>query len=394
MNTLDNVRKGSTMVNTHSRNTRFRSLSTGLAASAALALLLTSPKSAVAQAYTITNLGSLGGDSKAFGLGANSTAAGTSVLADSTTTHAFLTRSGGTIQDLGTLGGVNSGGTAIADGALTQVVGYSDTGVGATQHAFLYTSGGVGGPAGNPQMRDLGTLSGVNTDNSTANGLNTLGQVVGDSTTSSATNGQTHAFRTGPNLNLNGTTDDLGTLGGIRSSANAVNISGQVVGNADRTDGNTHAFRSSANGAANSLTDLGTLGGTISDATAINASGQVVGQSDLASADPNAVSRHAFVWTQGATNGVAGNMQMTDLGSLGGDSQANGINDAGSIVGFSLLADGTTFDAFLYQNNQMVDLNSLIDPNSGWVLQYASAINNNGQIAGYGLFNVGVTQLT
>lgn len=35
----------------------------------------------------------------------------------------------------------------------------------------------------------------------------------------------------------------------------------------------------------------------------------------------------------------------------------------------------------------MVDLNSLIDPNSGWILQDATAINDNGQIAGFGLFN-------
>jgi probable HAF family extracellular repeat protein len=33
----------------------------------------------------------------------------------------------------------------------------------------------------------------------------------------------------------------------------------------------------------------------------------------------------------------------------------------------------------------MIDLNTLIDPASGWTLQYASAINDVGQIVGYGL---------
>lgn len=384
MDTLDRPDKNSTMSNIHSQNSRLGFLGVGLATAAGVALLLASPKSAAAQAYSITNLGSLGGATQAFGLGANGTATGTAILADGNTNQAFLTAPGGAIQNLGTLGGTNSLGEAIATGTLTQVVGYSDLPGDQTTHAFLYTMGGVGGPASNPQMRDLGTLSGVSTDVSQAYGVNALGQVVGDSVNA---NGLDHAFRTGSNLAINGQTDDLGTLGGIQSFANAIDTSGQTVGSSLLADGTTeHAFRSSANGAANSLTDLGTLGGTFSDATAINSSGQVVGQADLASTDPNAVSRHAFVWTQGATNGVDSNMQMTDLGSLGGDSQANSINDAGNIVGFSFLADGTTFDAFLYRNNQLVDLNSLINPASGWILEYASAINNNGQIAGYGLF--------
>lgn len=386
-NTFGDTLKSKSMIHNRSHTSRPLPGIVVLAASAGLALLLTSTNSAAAQAYTITNLGTLGIYSQANGLSANGTAVGYSTLTDGSTNNAFLTPPSGAIQDLGTLSGMagtNSAATGIATGAVTQVVGYSDTGVGATQHAFLYTAGGVGGPADNPQMRDLGTLSGVGTDFSLGFGVNALGQVVGVSVNSG---GEDHAFRTGPNLNINGATDDLGTLGGINSSATSINAAGQVVGNAALNLDVTHAFRTAPNASITAASDLGTLGGINSNALGINASGQVVGQSDLASADPNAVSRHAFVWTQGATTGAAGNMQMTDLGSLGGDSTANGINDAGSIVGFSFLADGTMFDAFLYRNNQMVDLNSLIDPASGWVLQNATAINNNGQIAGYGLFN-------
>lgn len=364
-----------------------------MAAAAGLALLLALPRPAAAQTYTITSLGSLGGSSFAASLGADGTAVGRSLLADGSTNRAFFTPSGGAIQNLGTLGGTLSNGRGIVSGAASQVVGYSNLSGDATQHAFLWTANGVGGPAGNPQMRDLGTLSGLSTDNSAASGINALGQVVGDSINLGRlvngvnVGGQDHAFRTGPNLNINGVTDDLGTLGGISSTANAVNLLGQAVGSAALASGDAHAFRTAPNGAITAASDLGTLGGSSSNALSINALGQVVGQSDLANGTSGTVSRHAFVWTQGATNGTAGNMQMTDLGSLGGDSVANGINDLGSIVGFSLLADGSTFDAFLYRNNQMINLNSLIDPNSGWILQDATAINDNGQIAGFGLFN-------
>src|SRR5207248_8003523 len=65
---------------------------------------------------------------------------------------------------------------------------------------------------------------------------------------------------------------DLGTLGGARSSALAVNDSGQVVGWATRPDGKTHAFSWTRTGG---MVDLGTLGGSSSTAVDVNASGVV-----------------------------------------------------------------------------------------------------------------------
>jgi probable HAF family extracellular repeat protein len=80
--------------------------------------------------------------------------------------HAFLYRSG-TMQDLGTLGGNTSLGTAINNNG--QIVGYSLTGAG-SKHAFLYDGTG---------MHDIDALS-VNTGDSTqAFGINNSGQVVG-----------------------------------------------------------------------------------------------------------------------------------------------------------------------------------------------------------------------
>ena len=78
---------------------------------------------------------------------------------------------------------------------------------------------------------------------------------------------------------------------------------------------------------------------------------------------------------------------MTDLGTLGGPfSYAYSINNVGQVVGYASTTSGTS-DAFLYSGGVMVDLNSLLPPNSGWQLQLATGINDSGQIAGYGTIN-------
>ena len=44
-------------------------------------------------------------------------------------------------------------------------------------------------------------------------------------------------------------------------------------------------------------------------------------------------------------------------------------------------------NAFLYSGGVMTDLNTLIDPASGWVLEEARDINEPGQIVGWGMHN-------
>ncbi len=67
-------------------------------------------------------------------------------------------------------------------------------------------------------------------------------------------------------------------------------------------------------------------------------------------------------------------------------SKASGINAAGQVVGnYNLVGNTGTTHAFLYDTvHGMIDLNSLINPSSGWVLNVAQSINDFGQITGTG----------
>ncbi len=86
---------------------------------------------------------------------------------------------------------------------------------------------------------------------------------------------------------------------------------------------------------------------------------------------------HAVLWS----NGTA-----LDLGTLGGtDSYAYGLNNLGQAVGFSTIAGNTAGHATLWVGGTAIDLNSFLDANTvqaGWVLSYATGINDNGAIVG------------
>lgn len=303
------------------------------------------------------------------------------------------------ITDLTTLGGTAS--HAYGVNIHGDVVGESLTTTGLT-HAFLYHNGA---------MTDLGVLD--NTNNfSQAFGINDAGVVVGKSTQNASDNGSRPFV-------YNGSMSFVGSLGGNYGWANDINNAGQIVGISAKSNGVTHAFRKTNS----SMLDLGSLGASndYSIAYGINDLGSVAGYSVVA---PNF--SDAFLYSGGGP--------MQDLGNLGGFSRGFAVNNADHVTGASIidgdgheraflwhngtLSDiGTTggavtsqgldinnFDqvvgtlvfnlnngelnhGFLYSNGIMVDVNTLLPQNSGWVLRDAQAINDVGQIVGFGNIN-------
>lgn len=165
---------------------------------------------------------------------------------------------------------------------------------------------------------------------------------------------------------------DLGSLADSCSDAFSINDAGEVLGYSSTKDGAKYTFL----GNKGMMADLSSICSHYSVANDINKEGQVVGYCRACTSSNG--SYHAFLWTNG---------NAIDLGTLGGSySKAYGINNAGEIVGESLTSSGS-LHAFLWDNGTMFDLNSLLSPNSGWILDQALGINNKGQIVGKGTFN-------
>jgi probable HAF family extracellular repeat protein len=336
-------------------------------------VLFTTP-TLTAQRYTVTDLGTLGGiQTIASGINQAGDVTGSANLTcDACYSHAFLYKNG-KLRDLGTLPGATvSAGLGISGGeeegevrvtgyAYTQPCVHSDCG---PVHAFLYSKG---------HMLDLGTLpSGTQSEGFA---VNSSGQVTGWAEVQDAPNFfSQHAF-----LYSDGKMQDLGALPGGSSSfgvgindglSRGRNNEIQVTGYSNTASGFYHAFLYTDG----KMEDLGTLpGGSSSIGYAVNQSGEVAGFSAI-----SVENTHAFLYSHG---------NLQDLGTLPGlaDSFGQGINDAGDVVGYA----SNLFDqhAFLYSQGTMHDLESMIPEDSGWVLQQARGINNDGQITGTGIHN-------
>lgn len=319
------------------------------------ALLVTAPANAQVAQYVVTALPDPPGGAY-FNTGGVSINNAGQVAANIGTTlplppfrAARFTPGMGTV-DLGSLF-PNGTSQAEAINAAGQVVGRTPNAQGDTR-AFRYTDG-VG-------MVDLGVLPGDAI--SFGFGINDAGVVVG----SSFSPGFERPFRYTTTAGMT----NLGLpLGADAGRATAINNTGEVVVIGGVIGGPTRTFRYTDVGG---YQDIGTLGGTEATGKAINASGVVVGASRN-TASQNRAFRHS------ASSG------LEDLGTLPGftDSFANDINAVGDVVG--RVAVGGTDRAVLYRNGLgLVDLNTLIDPGSGWTLFEATAINDFGQIVGIG----------
>jgi probable HAF family extracellular repeat protein len=194
-----------------------------------------------------------------------------------------------------------------------------------------------------------------------------------------------------------------GPFGDTPDSANAVNRTGQVVGQVgdDECTGCSPGHAASwTNGV---MVDLGTLGGTDphylygSSANDVNDQGQIVGWSGTSVDTFDGGTFHAVLWTKTGS--------IRDLGTLPGDtiSTAWRTNFFGQVIGSSgntrvyTLYDatldpccslGVSGRPFIWSEHRgMRDLNTLIRANSGWVVKSATDINVWGQIVGSGTLN-------
>jgi probable HAF family extracellular repeat protein len=172
-------------------------------------------------------------------------------------------------------------------------------------------------------------------------------------------------------LNQNGKITDLSVVTQGQPLVTGLSDAGHVIG-----------FGPSAfvyqNG---TTTNLGSLGGgsTQTEVWGVNAAGQVVGFSSTTPTNPGDTI-HAFLYQNG---------KMADLGTLGGSrSWGWGLNSHGQVIGMSDYLGGSSnipTHAFLYKDGTMFDLNTLVPTGSGWILEYAKAINAQGQIIGGGI---------
>lgn len=310
-----------------------------------------------------------------------------------------------TVVDLGTLGGENSFARDINNAG--QITGTAYTG--ASPGEILYSSflwqDGV--------MIDIGTLDGQS-GYSYANAINNLAQICGSSQPDGT---QQHAF-----LWQEGVMIDLGTLGGAASEGHDINDLGDIVGVSFMPSSSVHHPVLWTDG---KIIDLGLLTeGLGTHAWGINNYQEIVGDGSISNSIPR-----GFLWRD---------RDMTVLPMLdeATKSSAYKINDDGAIVGHMKVAEGnwhpviwlskdypdiTIIDLgvpeqfssgitynlnnlgqvvgwylaycgeedfcpfpFIWQNGELSMLDDLIPTDSGWDLRYTVAINDLGQIVGWG----------
>jgi len=224
-------------------------------------------------------------------------------------------------------------------------------------------------------VKDLGTLGG---SDAFATNLNERGQIAGMSYVNSTPNEITGIPTQDPFLWENGVMLDLGTLGGTFGTTSGLNERGEVIGQSNLAGNQaSHPFLWTK---SVGMQDLGTLGGNTGVTNWINDSGDIAGKADLAGPLPQ--NHDAVLWRHGA---------MIDLGTLPGDACSNAyyVNARGQVVGTSESRDlcliPTGEHAFLWENGgPMIDLNTLIPAGSTLELTFALAINERGEIAGFG----------
>ncbi len=319
-----------------------------------LCCLLACAAPAFAQQYTVTDLGTLPGNSvsKASALNDAGEAAGVS----ETPTAAIATMfSGGKATSISTLG--SSVSLANAINLSGEIAGWNSYNSSASfdPQAFLYSNGSMKN-INSPSLFPSGTE---------AYGINNSGEVVGTGYLSASS---FHAF-----LYTAGKMTDIGPAGSLQASADAINNSGQIVGSYYLTSGSGGAFLYS-NG---KMTKLPVAADASSvSALAINDNGEIAGALYPSAGGAAHAARYANgVWTDlGTISGAASNVGM-------------GINLSGQVVGTSIFPQTSYHPPrpgkhvpFVSTAAGLVNLNTLLPAGTGFTLTDAVAINDSGQI--------------
>jgi probable HAF family extracellular repeat protein len=346
------------------------------------------------QERVMTDLGALPGgtrknDSQAFWINDRGQTVGLSTngkkdpLTHNPVIRAVLWSDQGEIKDLGTFGGQYAIAQAINNRG--QVVGVAENAIpdpnaifnwGLQARAFLWDPK-------TKKMRDLGTLGTGN--DAFAAYVNDYGHVAGYAYTNTTPNSE-NTYWCG---NKVPTADpffwdgikmwDVGTLGGNCGVALGLNNHGQVIGDSYLAgDIFSHGFRWDKK---HKLQNLAALGGINSGTSGISEAGDAVGWAYITG---NAAF-HAVIWPKGKT-------KPTDLGVLTGypSSFAAAVNSKGQITGGLTNTAGAcppnSSAAFLWENGDMVDLNTLVPPHPGIQLTGCEAyINDRGEIVTLGI---------
>ena len=224
-------------------------------------------------------------------------------------------------------------------------------------HAFLYHAG------------KTVDLAGSNTNLSIATAINNNMQVAG--TYSPVGQGISHAF-----LWQNGQWTDLGVLpDNNESEAVGINLAGQVIGSSSHVvqtvDLPTVTNQRGFLWQGGQMRDLGAF-----EPASINDPGQIVGGSRTTAGD-----QRVQIWQDG---------RLTDLGVPQDPARTylpTEINNHGQVVGRIAGIPFSKNSAFLYSGGKLVDLKTRIPTSSGFVIDNALHIHEDGTILAHGALN-------
>lgn len=266
-------------------------------------------------------------------------------------TSAFRWTQADGLMDLGRLEMLNGGPSfamSVSDEG-TRVLGHSDRPSIDNFEAWIWVEGATTGVLGNPEMYGLGTLAGG--QDSVAGAISGNGLWAAGGAVNAGGEGRAVRWSLADVETAWTTIQDLGTLGGFWSGGNDVSNDGRVVvGTSTDIDGRDRAFRwveGATGGVAGNVQmyDLGTLGGDSSYGNAVSADGAVaVGDSE--DADGNNL---AFRWTEG-TGMISVADWLEANGVVLGDRElesANGVSDDGNVVVGQQLVNGVSVRAYV-----------------------------------------------